>query len=169
MFSDEFETLLTTTYGCYVIKPSAINWNTDSDFLPYTNMLTILVENRDDISNCVRKRAEGVGNTSFYFRNVQGTQYFKTVLNNATTGGGNMGNIKQYFDEHPDQRMLFKYGVIYGASLAAAFLGYKLSQGAFTGELLMLIPVVIAYLNEKVKPLDPSKPWPIVGSGKGSV
>ena len=73
-------------------------------------------------------------------------------------------NIKEYFDAHTDQRMLFKYAVIFAASLAVVYLTYKLNTGNVPVEFITLVPIAIAFLNEKIKPLDPNKPWIIVGA-----
>jgi len=89
MISSDFEALLTGTYGCYITKPSAINWAQDSDFQSETDMITILTKDRNGISNCVRKKSEGIGTTSFYFESTAGNHYFKVVeQNNIQTGAG---------------------------------------------------------------------------------
>lgn len=87
MITAEFEALLISTYKCYIIKPTSINWAADSDFVPDIDMIQVLTNNGDSISKCVRKKAEGVGTTAFFFRNTVSNQYFKVVLKNALATG----------------------------------------------------------------------------------
>jgi hypothetical protein len=87
MIAIEFETLLMNKYNCYIIKPTAINWTVDSDFVNDGDMISVLDKDGDTISKCVRRRSEQVGKLSYYFRNKVTAQYFKVIMGiTASTG-----------------------------------------------------------------------------------
>jgi len=117
-------------------------------------------------SQFVDKLKVGLGKWKYSSNTLTGGYIWCAVSDEPTmtTGGNEMGNIKEYFDIHPDQRMLLKYGIIFGASLGVVYLTYELSSGLISPEFVTLVPIAIAFLNEKVKPLDPNKPWAIIGA-----
>lgn len=112
------------------------------------------------------KMKNGAGIWKYFCNTMTGGYIFCIVNDNPpTTGvkGDNMG-IREYFDAHTDQRMLLKYAIIFGASLAVVYLTFALQNNLVSMEYVALVPVAIAWLNEKVKPLDPNKPWAIIGA-----
>lgn len=165
MLAEEFEARLTSVYKCYIIRPRAINWNADSDFLSDADMFRILDNNAEDVSKCVRKRSEGISTTAFYLRGRKGDQYFKVVLNNATqTGGGYMTTIKEYFDKHQDQRLLVKYTILAIGGIFFTYAAAYASSGNVPPEFAAILSMGVAYLNDKFKLLSPLEPWAIIGA-----
>jgi len=116
-------------------------------------------------SQLVDKQKIGAASWKYSCNTLTGGYIYCTVTNQSTQGDGKM-KIKEYFDAHTDQRMLLKYAVIFGASLAVVYLTFALSSNLVSPEFVTLVPIAIAFLNEKVKPLDPNKPWMLIGAGK---
>lgn len=113
----------------------------------------------------INRQKIGAGTYKYSIVSLTFGYIFTVVSDQTQTGGNTMGNsIKEYFDAHTDQRMLLKYAILFGASLAVVYLTYAMAHDMISVELVVFIPMVIAYLNEKIKPLDPNKPWAIIGA-----
>ena len=78
--------------------------------------------------------------------------------------GGDFMNIKQFFDENTDLRLVFKYGVVLVGGIVLTVAGNYVASGMMKPEYAAYASLVLALLAEKFKVLDPAKPWPIVGA-----
>lgn len=77
----------------------------------------------------------------------------------------NMG-IREYFDSHPDQRMLVKYGVICIGGVILTYAGSALAGGQVPVEYVAFYTAALAWFSDKFKLLNPLEPWPVIGAGK---
>ena len=119
------------------------------------------------ISRCVRKRAESVGNTSFYFVSTAGNHYYKVVAQNPpSTGVGGMNPIQAYFAQHPKQLLAFKYFVVYGLGFVVTYVGALETNGLISQSWTPFVAVALGMIENEAKILDPNTPWPFTGAQK---
>lgn len=76
----------------------------------------------------------------------------------------NFSGIRQYFDAHPNQRIVFKQCVIAGIGVAlwaATYFAFKVPP-----EYAVVWTTIVQMVNDKYKVLSPFEPWILIGASK---
>ncbi|VVB59070.1 Uncharacterised protein [Candidatus Anstonella stagnisolia] len=129
MNATDFEKQLTDR-GFYFENPSLMVAGTDKDaeFYAPEQLIDILIHEQTmtgkatgGFKTMVRRRGEGVGQMSYYFKDTQCSEYFKVVCpTGASTGDGIMANIQV-----PDWAQSILWHVAKGFIVGAAFVVAK--------------------------------------------
>jgi hypothetical protein len=116
----------------------------------------------------------GLGIWKYSVNTLTGGYIFCILNENQTaskgtgiTQGGNSMGIREWFETdtlHRDLRSLVKHGIILGISWGVTYAAALVSNGLVSQEHIPFVMVVLSVINDKLKLIDPDKPWPIVGA-----
>ena len=73
-------------------------------------------------------------------------------------------SVKDYFDQHTDQRLLVKYVLLGIGGGVLTYAAAYVASGTLPVEYVVLATTLVSYCNEKFKLLSPLEPWPVLGA-----